>query len=370
MKTITISVINDLATDQRVGRMAETLSGEGFEIQLIGRRLPGSLPPPAGFRVRRFRMLFRRGPFFYVFFNIRLFFYLLFRSKVVLYTAVDLDTLPASYLAARIRRIPILYDSHEYFTEVPELADRPRTRGVWKKIEALIVPHLSLGIAVSDHIATAYQEEYGTGFITIRNVSRSGKPETDDAFSSAYPSKYRVIYQGALNMGRGLELMIDAMQWMQDTVLFIVGDGDIRDELQERVFRLKLTDRVVFPGRVPPAQLFSITSQCHLGLSLEEDLGLNYRYALPNKIFDYIQARVPVLCSDLPEMAALISSHGVGEVCRSREPAELAFQMKEMLRDETKRVEWKLYLEEAARQLCWENEESKLKEVVSKILAT
>lgn len=348
--------------------MAETLSGEGFDIQLIGRRLPGSLPAPEGFKVRRFRMFFKKGPFFYACFNIRLFFYLLIRRKVVLFIAVDLDTLPASFLASRIRKAPLLYDSHEYFTEVPELADRPRTRGIWKRIEAFIVPHLTQGIAVSDHISRVYQEEYGTEFITIRNVSRSGKPETNETFSSAYPSRYRVIYQGALNMGRGIELMIDAMQWMQDTVLFIVGDGDIRDELRERVFRLKLTDRVVFPGRVPPAQLFSITSQCHLGLSLEEDLGLNYRYSLPNKIFDYIQARVPVLCSDLPEMASLVTSHEVGEICRSREPAELAVQMKEMLSDERRRDWWKENLEASAAQLCWEKEESKLKEVVNRIL--
>ncbi len=358
-------MINDLVTDQRVHRMAETLTREGYTVRLVGRKLRHSMPfSGVGVQSHRFRMLFRRGPLFYAFFNVRLFFYLLKAGRPGLLIAVDLDTLPANFLVARIRRVPLVFDSHEYFTEVPELVQRPCTKKIWEQIEKHIVPRLTHAIAVSDSISQAYTEKYSTPFVTIRNLPRSVIPSHHPEFHDTYTMKYKLIYQGALNMGRGIELMIDAMQWLQDTMLIVVGDGDIRVELQRRVHALKLTDRVGFPGRIPPEKLVRITAQCSLGLSLEEDFGLNYRYALPNKIFDYIQARIPVLCSDLPEMAAVVKRYGVGEVCISRDPQQLAGQLRGMLHDGDARKRWKIHLDRAAAELNWEREEAKLLSVV------
>lgn len=412
MKSIIISVINDLATDQRVHRMSGTFVRQGYRVVLVGRKLPGSLPvqffddadeatSPAGgstdqlhpedipvssqasrkdsatagtgptqrsVSVHRFRMLFRRGPFFYAFYNVRLFFFLLFARRPVLLVPVDLDTLPANFMVSRLRSVPLLYDSHEYFTEVPELVDRPRVKKTWERIEKAIVPRLRSAIAVSDSIAAGYREKYGVEFRTIRNVPVSRDPVAFPELQDTYPSAYKIIYQGALNKGRGIELMIDAMRFIPDTLLFVAGDGDIRTDLQRRVHRLKLTDRVVFPGRIPPGRLAAITAQCDLGLSLEEDLGLNYRMALPNKLFDYIQARVPVLCSDLPEMVAMVEGYGVGEVCRDRSPEQLAGQIRDMLKNEEKWEKWRVKLEDAAGELCWEKEEQKLVELLDKLL--
>jgi glycosyltransferase involved in cell wall biosynthesis len=361
VKNIIITVINDLVTDQRVHRMAGTMVRLGYQVQLVGRKLPGSLPVDTHiFRIKRFRMLFRKGPLFYAFYNMRLFFFLLFRRRPVMLVSVDLDTLAAGYLVSRLRRIPILYDSHEYFTEVPELVDRPHVKRTWEFIEGRIVPRLRAGIAVSDSIAEVYRVKYGVEFRTIRNVPVSVDPGVFPELHDTYPSAYKLIYQGALNRGRGIELMIEAMRYVPDTMLFTAGDGDIRTALQSLVHRLKLTDRVVFPGRIPPRRLVAITAQCDIGFSLEEDLGLNYRLALPNKIFDYIQARVPVLCSDLPEMAALVQQYGVGEVCRERSPQALAGQVREILKNVEKQNRWKEQLDKAARELCWEREEQKL----------
>ena len=433
-------MINDLVTDQRVHRMAGTLVGCGYQVKLVGRKLPGSLPveslyplvpknpaSPAGaggadavvpvdpetpldavdaatpvdpeapldavdattpvdpetpldavdaatpvepgvFRIKRFRMLFKRGPLFYAFYNLRLFFYLLFRSRPVMLVSVDLDTLPANYLVSKLRSIPLLYDSHEYFTEVPELLGRRRVQRTWERIEGMIVPRLNAGIAVSDSIAAVYSEKYGVDFRTIRNVPVSRDAVAFPELRDTYPSAYKLIYQGALNRGRGIELMIEAMRYIPETLLFVVGDGDIRTALQAMVHRLKLTDRVVFPGRIPPGRLAGLTAQCDLGFSMEEDLGLNYRMALPNKIFDYIQARVPVLCSDLPEMAALVEQYGVGEVCRERSPQGLAGKVREILKNVEKRNRWKEQLDKAARELCWEREEQKLVVLVDELL--
>jgi glycosyltransferase involved in cell wall biosynthesis len=369
MKKITISVINDLVTDQRVLRMAGTLAGEGYYIFLIGRKPDiGSPEPETNLTYHRFRLLFNRGPLFYAVYNIRLFWFLLFTRRPDLLMAVDLDTLPANYLVSRIRRIPLLYDSHEYFTEVPELIDRPFVRNVWERIERRIVPKLKTAIAVSESISRVYTEKYGTEFITIRNFPLRSAPQQFPGFNESYTAKYKIIYQGALNTGRGLELMIEAMNYIDDTILFIVGEGDIMGELQRKVHSMNLPERIFIPGRIMPTKLKKLTAQCNLGISLEEDIGLNYRLALPNKIFDYIQAEIPVLCSDLPEMAALVRKYKIGEVCISREAEKLAGQITGMMKDTERKESWKRNLKKAAAELCWENEEEKLIAIVTRIV--
>lgn len=365
VKSISITVINDLVTDQRMHRIAETLVQERFHVSVTGRKLRNSLSlSDTSFSQRRFRMLFTRGPLFYGFFNLRLFFRLLLMRRPSLFIAIDLDTLLANFLVSRIRKVPLLYDSHEYFTEVPELVNRPRTRKIWEQMEKALVPKLMYAIAVSESISNTYSEKYGVPFETVRNVSFTRDPVDYPEFNQIYTSKYKVIYQGALNLGRGIELMIKSMHYLEESSLFIVGDGDMADELHKLSDEEALSERIIFTGKLAPAELHRITCQCNLGLSLEEDLGLNYRMALPNKIFDYIQARIPVCCSDLPEMKKIISHYGVGDICRVRTPEELAKQMREMLENEDKISTWKKNLAAASRELCWENEREKFLRII------
>lgn len=369
VKKISITVINDLVTDQRMHRIAESLVREGFHVSVIGRQLKSSLSlQEALFSHHRYKMLFRKGPLFYAFFNLRLFFSLLFMRRPSLFIAIDLDTLPANFLVSRIRKLPLLYDSHEYFTEVPELINRPGTKKIWERIEKSILPKLRYATAVSESIANTYSEKYGIPFETVRNVSFSRELQEYPEFNQIYSSKYKIIYQGALNLGRGIELMIKAMAFLEEATLFVVGDGDLSDELHKIADDEPYPGRIIFTGKIAPAELHRITCQCNLGLSLEEDMGLNYRMALPNKIFDYVQARIPVCCSDLPEMSALIHTHGIGEICRKRTPKGLAEQMREMLENSEKIASWKKNLTQAADELCWEKEQDKLLKIIHQAL--
>lgn len=346
-------MINDLATDQRVGRVAKMLSEQGVNVTCIGRKLKGSPSlENRPFRVRRYRMLFTRGPLFYACFNMRLLLTLLFVKRPSLFISNDLDTLPANFLASRIRRVPLIYDSHELFTQVPELIERKNVQSVWKWIEGRLLPRLNYAVTVNYSIATIYRRLFGTRFRVVRNV-----PERIDY----KPRKERVgerqliIYQGALNVGRGLEMMIDAMQYLENVLFVLAGDGDIHDELKLRVAQKGLGERVEFRGRIMPADLVSLTLWADLGISLEEDRGLNYRYALPNKIFDYIQCRVPVLCSSLPEMNRIVDAYGIGIATSERDPEKLAGIIRYMLKERSGGA-WMDALDKAARELCWENE--------------
>jgi glycosyltransferase involved in cell wall biosynthesis len=353
LKRVYISVINDLATDQRVGRVAKLLTENNFDVCCIGRRLKKSpVPEDNTFKIRRYRMLFTAGPLFYACFNLRLLITLLFIKRPVVFISNDLDTLPANFIASRIRKVPLIYDSHELFTQVPELIHRKAVQSVWKWIESWYLPKLKYAVTVNYSIATIYRRLYGTRFKVVRNVPVKLEYSPRIRTNSG---KQIIIYQGALNLGRGLELMIDAMSYLDNALFLVVGTGDIEDQLKQRVLRKNLGDRVEFKGRLMPGELAPLTQSADLGISLEEDLGLNYRYTLPNKLFDYIQCRVPVLCSALPEMSRIVDSFGIGISSKERDPEKLAGIARFMLKERAGGA-WMEALHKAAHELCWENE--------------
>jgi glycosyltransferase involved in cell wall biosynthesis len=368
-KRIILTVSNDLVIDQRVDRTARTLEKEGSLPLLVGRKLPGSQPVnDRSYPVRRLRLLFNKGPLFYACFNVRLFFFLIFR-KPDLMVSNDLDTLPACYLASRLINKPLVYDSHEFFTEVPELEGRAFTKKIWTGIEKRILPRLSYTSTVSLTIAEAYADRYGIDMKVIRNLPYGDKKEAKRPDLLQCGPKRIIIYQGALNIGRGLENMISAMKYLDAFQLHIFGDGDIAGRLLALCKELQLEGRVEFRGRLPFRELKPYTRQASLGISLEEDMGLNYRYALPNKLFDYIQAGIPVLVSALPEMQSIIEEYQIGQVLKERDPEKLALQVNEMMGSEELRMQWKKNLRKAAAELCWEKEEEKLVELYGQALS-
>ena len=124
-----VSVTNDLATDNRVHRTCTVLLALGYEVLLVGRKLPGSMPLERPYRTRRMRLLFNKGPLFYAEYNARLFLLLLFSRSTLLFSN-DLDTLLPNFLVARIRGQKLVYDTPEFYTEVAGLVRRPRARAV------------------------------------------------------------------------------------------------------------------------------------------------------------------------------------------------------------------------------------------------
>lgn len=363
---IILAVINDLVGDQRIHRIASTLEQAGFQVCVVGRQYKDSPSlSPRSYQTHRMRLWLRKGKWFYLEYNLRLFL-LLLRKRVDLVNANDLDTLLASFLASKWKRIPLVYDSHEYFTEVPELVHRPRTRQIWQRLERWIFPKLSTVYTVNQTLARIYSDQYKVPVQVVRNVPFS---RSVDKKSPSYPL---LIYQGALNVGRGIELMIQAMKHLPGYKLWIIGRGDIEHQLRAQATELGLEDQVIFRGFVPLEQLATLTSQASLGFSLEEDLGANYRYASPNKIYDYLQAAVPILVSDLPEMRNIVETYKVGEYLPAdqRKAEGLAAQVHRIL---SNREQYQTYVENcrsAAKELNWEREQEIVLHIYQNILNT
>jgi glycosyltransferase involved in cell wall biosynthesis len=366
---IILCATNDIATDRRIHRTVLSLQKIPCTVSVIGRAFGKSMElPEFPYPVSRIRMLFKKGLLFYAEFNLRLFFMLLFR-KTDLLVANDLDTLPAVFLVSRLRGLIMVYDSHEYFTEVPELVARAGVKKFWEGLEALLVPRLKFASTVSDSIAAEYQRKYGINMQVIRNLPFKLVVKPQPSPSIRKSDEKIILYQGSLNIGRGLEAAISAMSFVDHARLIIIGSGDVEHQLRALVHSLALEEKVGFMGRISPQDLPQYTVQADLGISLEEKLGLNYYYALPNKLFDYIQARVPVLVSDLPEMAGIVTRYSIGKVTPVQDPYRLALTMTEMLTDESSRKVWRKNLETAANELCWENEESRLMALYGQAIA-
>ncbi|MGB0882841.1 MAG: glycosyltransferase, partial [Vicingaceae bacterium] len=249
----------------------------------------------------------------------------------------------------------LIFDSHEYFTEVPELVNRPRVQKFWKRIERKILPKLTHVITVSQSIANLYEKEYKINVQLLRNVPTIHKPSFE-VKKIKTEGKKTIIYQGAVNVNRGIEQMILAMLHINNAILYIAGDGDISTKIKALIEKHKLSEKVILLGKIPLEELHNYTIQADLGLSLEEDKGLNYRFALPNKLFDYIQAEIPVLVANLPEMEKLVKQYKVGEVIENHDPKHIAEKINSMLSNTEKLPTWKAKCKKAAQELNWENE--------------
>ncbi|MDR1762969.1 MAG: glycosyltransferase [Dysgonamonadaceae bacterium] len=357
---ITVSVTNDLLTDQRVHKVCSTLAQNNYEVVLVGRKLKANTLPDRGYKTKRMRLLFRRSFLFYAEYNIRLFLYLLV-TRTDAYLSNDTDTLPANFLASLIRRKPLIFDAHEMFPEAPEIVDRPIVKWVWTKIEDLIFPFLLNSYTVCQSIADSYNNRYGINMQVVRNIpSASSSPATTERPIKAVGKKI-LLYQGAVNEGRGLEYIIAAMNYLDKCVLYIVGDGDIVNELKKTVEKAHLDDKVFFTGRVPFEELPAYTRCADIGINLLENRGLNYFYSLPNRLFDFIRANIPSLSSNFPEIRKIVLDYKIGALADSLDPEDLAENIRKMLAKRWPRPDFN----RANADLSWENETQRLMNVVN-----
>jgi glycosyltransferase involved in cell wall biosynthesis len=369
-KKAIVSVINDLVTDQRVNRTCLTLTECGYDVLLVGRVLKNSLPiPPRPYSCHRMRLLFSKGVLFYLEFQIRLFFYLLFHKADLLFSN-DLDTLFPNYLISKLKHTPILYDSHEYFTGVPELAETTFKKKIWKSLEKLIIPRLKFMFTVNDSIAKLYHDEFGTDVRVMRNLPiKKTLPIKIARESIGLPPDVNIILlQGAgININRGAEEALQAMAYLDNCLLLIIGGGDAVESLKKLSNESNLSHKVRFIPKLPFEELMQYTIHADIGLSMDKDTNINYRYSLPNKLFDYIQAEVPVLASPLVEVKKIIDTYQVGVCIESHNPQEIAAKMKYMLADKDRWLTWKNNAAKAKQILCWDNEKNVLLGVLEKL---
>ncbi|MDQ3191523.1 MAG: glycosyltransferase [Bacteroidota bacterium] len=372
MKRVIVSVINDLVTDQRVNKVCSTLTENGFDVLLVGRKLKTSLSMDVrAYETHRMKLIFTKGFLFYAEYNIRLFFFLLIK-KADIYHANDLDTLLPNYLLSKLKNKALVYDSHEYFCFVPELINRPMVQNVWLKIEQWIFPKLTYVFTVNDSIAEAYEKHYQVKPLVIRNVP-SKKTFENIALKTRIElnlpeNKSIILLQGAgININRGAEEALMAMQYIQDAVLVIIGGGDVLNKLKEITHKLQLENKVIFKSKMPFNQLIQYTRCADAGITLDKADNPNYAFSLPNKLFDYIHSGIPVLASGLIEIKKIFSRYNVGELIDNHNPEHIADKLNFMIHNKEMHALWRENALLASMEFNWENESLKLTQVYNKL---
>lgn len=306
-KKIRLYVTNDLVYDQRMQRICTTLSDAGADVTLVGRILPRSADLPSWpFKTRRISCFFHRGPMFYAEYNLRIFFDALWHNAAI-YTSNDVDTLAGISLATSIKSKPVVFDAHEWFTQVPEVINRPRVQAIWGAIERRFAPKVAGAYTVNSSLSKIFEENLNKPFGIVRNV-----PFRKEKLSIKKNINPTIIYQGALNVGRGLELAITAMKKLPAYELWLVGEGDLSESLRRLTEESGVEDRVRFWGYRRPEDLHKITSQAHIGINILEGNPKNYYYSLANKFFDFMQAGIPSINMKFPEYESILAPNPCG----------------------------------------------------------
>jgi len=349
---LVFTVTTDLTYDQRMIRICTSLVNAGYTVTLVGRKLKASLPLSAQpFLQKRLFCFFEKGKLFYAEYNIRLFVYLLFK-KTDCIGAIDLDTILPGYFISKIKKVKRVYDAHELFCEMKEIATRPFIYKVWKKIERYTVPKFTAGYTVNQPIAGEFKKMYGVTYEVIRNIAllREINTEKKERF---------ILYQGAVNEGRSFETLIPAMIYV-DCKLIICGDGNFMQQAQALVQKNNLQDKVIFKGKIEPGELRTITQRAYIGVTLFDDAGLSNYYSLANRFFDYLHAGIPQLCVNYPVYKEINDRYHIAALTDDISEKNIAALLNNLLLNE---VEYKVLQQNcltARQELNWQQEEKKL----------
>lgn len=334
-------------------RICNSLDNAGYTVTIVGRKLKTSINlRNEAFMQKRLKCYFNKGKLFYIEFNIRLFFYLL-RKKTDAICAIDLDTILPCYFVSKIKRKKRIYDAHELFCEMKEIASRPFIYRLWKSIERFAVPKFKHGYTVNNLIAKEFERLYNVHYEVIRSIS------IYDADIEDVPKEKIILYQGAVNEGRSFETLIPAMQWV-DAQLIICGDGNFMKQAKKLVNNYQLEKKVIFKGMVPPDKLRLYTRKSYIGITLFEKDALSNYYSLANRFFDYIHAGTPQICVDYPVYQELNKIHPIGVLISDLSPENIAANLNELLQNNEL---WKKLHENckvSRKELNWQNEEVKL----------
>lgn len=358
---IICTVITDPNYDQRMQRICTALAKNNYDVTLIGRDLPHSVELTSRiYKQRRLNLFFLKSMFFYAEYNIRLFFILLF-AKVDIICSIDLDSILAGYLVAKLRRKTFVHDAHELFSEMPELDANPLAKKVWTTIEKIIFPNMNYAYTESEGYQAIYHKNYpNTKFEVIRNVPFYYKTNRDPE-SGSY-----ILYQGALNVGRGLETAVKAMVNI-DYELWLAGEGDVSQSLRELVKELKIEHKVKFLGWVKPIDLREITRNARIGINLLDPANRHYQLSFPNKLFDYIMAELPQVSMNFSYYKEIVQDKQIGLLIDDLEVETLTQAINTLLKNDLFYKQCVTDCKALKEIHNWEQEQNKLIDFYSKL---
>lgn len=354
-RRIAVWVSNDLTFDQRVKKTCETLESLGWTPVLVGREMPHSVPWEGPWEAHRLTLAATSGPLFYASLQVQLSRWLReHKHRIDAIWCNDLDTLaPALWDGT----LPVVYDSHEYFTEAAGLTGKPVRRWVWLTLERWAMKRIPCMITVNESIAEAYRASYGVEVLVVRNMPRRQPPvqvEGRQAFAEYdVPQDLPIaLMQGAyMDRDRGAAEAVAALPSMKGVRLVLVGAGIEWEEAQAQVDDPAMEGRLHCIPKLPFDSLRRLTASADVGLSLDKGGHGNYEMSLPNKLFDFMHARLPMVVTARKEVAAIVRGHGLGEVIEEATPTAVNAAVNQVLNKP--REAWRESLVTASENFHW-----------------
>jgi glycosyltransferase involved in cell wall biosynthesis len=292
----------------------------------------------------------------------------LYRNKIDIVHCNDLNTLPIGVLIKKIskRTIKIVYDAHEYETEANGLKGLQKQLSKW--LEGFLIRFVDQVITVSDSIANEYVRLYSIPKPhLVLNCPFYQQVEKQDIFRETFEirnDQQVFLYQGGLSKGRGIELLLEAFSSFNDDskVLVCMGYGPLEKLVQDKA---QQHQTIYFHPAVPPDVLLNYTGSGDYGISFIEDTCLSYRYCLPNKMFEYLMAGLPVLTSNLYEMKRLVETHKIGVVVEENTVESFVMAVQTSLELDCQKV--KVNIDKIKKKFCWEEQQKVLWRVYSEL---
>lgn len=351
---IVCTVTTDLSFDQRMNRICHSLAQAGYEVELVGRKLPHSLPLKEKlFRQKRLFCFFTKGKLFYAEYAIRLFFYLLTRRCDV-YCAIDLDTILSVLYASKLKNKKRVYDAHELFCEMDEITSRPVIYKVWRAIERHCIPQFPHGYTIGPFYAREFEERYGVSYTVVRNATVLKPLAIEENASSPY-----ILYQGAVNEGRCFETLIPAMQFI-DLPLVVCGKGNFFEQAVALSKEYQVEHKIQFKGYIEPEQLTHFTKHAYIGITLFTSKGKSNYYSMANRYFDYMHYAIPQLCVNYPEYKHVNQQFEVAALIDDTSPEAIAQTLQKLISDKTYYQHLRQQCILARETYCWQAEEKRL----------
>jgi glycogen synthase len=341
---VVFALVGDVRLSSRALRQLRWLSDAGWRVEALSFGPPPAGPPVApGVSLRVLDRPAGRGPAFFWRCH-RLFASAAAGIPGAVFHASDLYTLPAMAAAARQHGARLAYDSRELYPHVDATAGRPWARLAWSALERRFISRcdevFTVNGSIADRLAATYDIERPT---VVHNVPprQPGGGGGDLRARLAIPEGQAIVlYQGLLRAGRGLEVIVRAMEDVPGAALVLIGDGPQRDGIA-RLASASLGGRAHLLPFTPPDELAALTRSADVGLCILEPVSESVRLALPNKLFEYLAADVPVVASDMPEVARVVREFDVGLIVSSRDPARLAEAIRRALADGASRARWR-----------------------------
>ncbi len=361
---ICFTFLGDIHYDSRLSKCARTLHENGYKVSAVIASEKNEKRESPGITLKTILIpQARSGKLRFLSFNLKALWPAL-RSKADCYFASDLYSLPIAYFAAKFRHARLIYDSRELYSSIAALRDRREAQRFWSHIERRIIPRADVVFTVNDALAGSISNLYSipkpTVLLNCPHIQTIQKSDRLRTILAIPPGPRILLYQGGLQRGRGIHIMLSAINKVSDAVLVLMGSGNLKAEILEIIKRERLDHKVFLLDAVRVDDLLEHTASADVGLCLIENYGESYYHSLPNKLFEFVAAGVPVVASNFPEMSRFVESNRVGLCVDPENEDEVVAAIKRLVTEAELHKAFVHHCEETASRYTWENESLKL----------